>query len=382
MLCDTRGVRVLMVPDAVRGDDVTIGAGDVARHLAEGWRSSRDGDEVLLHPSSTGAHGFLDVLRAALGGEVQATVARDPWGASVPATWLRVGRTAYVETAPLLGDPHGPDAARLAQEGSSAGVGDLVLAAARAGASRVVVGVGESGTHDAGVGALRALAGGDAGTPPGEAARGAAQVLRQVEVVVAAATDRPLTGLSGAGAALAGRPGVDGALAQQVELALSGAVAEVEAAAPRPVSLLGPETTAARRGGRRPYGGAGGGVAFALASAGARVLPGAEVTAVETALAEAIAGVDLVVTACTSLDGDAIAIGVPGVVGRLALERLVPVVAVAPTVRIGRRETSGTGIEAVYPLTDPPAPGRAGVAVDLGTGLSQRAGRVARTWSR
>jgi glycerate kinase len=379
-------VRVLIAPDRIdgppAGSEPVTSAVDVGAHLARGWTSTRPDDSIVVHPMSDGGAGFLETLTAVLGGEREAVLARGPWGAQVPTEWLRVGRTAYVEAAPLLGDPVSPDAARLAAEGSSAGVGDVILAAVRAGVGRVVLGVGRVGTHDGGVGALRALGGAVDDTPVDEVVRAAAEVLRGVEVLVAAAAREPLVGLSGAGAALAGRPGIDAAAAQERELTLAGLVARIEQVAPRRPSLLAQEAADQVRGSRRPHAGAGGGVAFALASVGARVLPGAEVAAVETGLTEAATQTDLVLTAAGVLDGGALDDGVPGAVGRVALAALIPAVAVAPTVIVSRRELSGTGLEAVYPLQDPAAPGRPTPSSDLASALSVRASRVARTWSR
>lgn len=383
-------MRVLVAPDAVAdvaaaddGDPPrALGAVDVAAHLVQGWAAARPADELVVLPQSTGSAGVLDVLAATLGGDREVAVARDAWGEATPSSWLRLGVTGYLDAAPLLGDPAAADAERLATAGSSAGVGDLLLAAVRAGARRVVVCVGQVGTHDAGVGALRAIAGDAEASSTAEQLRAAAEAMRGVEIVVAAATDLPLVGLSGAGAALAGRPGLDATRAQAIELDLAGIVAQIEAGAVRQRSLLGADASAERRLSRRPGAGAGGGVAFALAAMGARVLNGADVIAVETGLREASAAVDLVLTATTRLDGAALAIGVPGAVGSAAAAALVPGVAVATSVVLGRRELSGTGLAAVYPLTDPAAPGQPAARADLPTALSRRASRVATTWSR
>ena len=359
-----------------------MSAVDVAAHLARGWTQARGADTITAHPMSDGGAGFLESLAATIGGEQEAALARDPWGAEVPTGWLRVGDTGYVETAAVLGDPRGRQAHRLATEGSSAGVGDLVLAAVRAGVRRIVVGVGAGGTHDAGVGALHALAGAAVDTPVEDALAAAAAALTGVEVIVAAAVSEPLVGLSGAGAALAGRPGMDAASAQARELVLAPVVARIEAAAPAPRSLLAGDTHQQARPSRRPHAGAAGGVAFALGCAGARLLGGADVVAVETGLRAAVERSELVLTAATRIDGAALDGGVPGSVGRLALAALVPAVAVAPTVLVSRRDISGTGLEATYPLTDPPGAGRVAPSTDLPIALSQRASRVATTWSR
>lgn len=376
-------MRVLVAPDAVRDADDTCSALDAAAALADGWASARPSDTIVVHPMSTGADGLVDAMRARLGGEQEAALARDARGVAVPTSWWRAGSTGYLEAAHLLGSPDDDDAAGLAEHGGSAGVGDLVAAAIGAGVTRVVVGVGVVAVHDAGVGALRALAGADAAVPLPEVVAAARAAVAGVEVVVATATEIPLLGLSGAGAATAGRPGIDATLAQRLERGIAGAVAQIEAAAVVPRSLLvGLHEAPARRLSRSPGSGAGGGLGLALAAIGGRLLPGAGVVAVETGLAHAIADVDLVLTACSVLDGAAVASGVPGAVGGAALSALVPVVAVAPSVLTSRRDLSGSGVEAVYPLLDPVAAGAVVPPTPLSAALSQRASRVARTWSR
>jgi glycerate 2-kinase len=113
------------------------------------------------------------------------------------------------------------------------------------------------------------------------------------------------------------------------------------------------------------------------------VLEGAQVLAAETGLVRHVAAADVVLTACTTLDGTTLEIGVPAAVGRAAIDQMVPVVVVAAQVQVGRRELAGTGIEAAYPVSDPPSPGFHREDADPGaSSLSQRASRVARTWSR
>ena len=102
-----------------------------------------------------GGPGFVDVLHEALGGEVQAVTVAGPFGEPTPAAVLLAGATAYVESAQACG-LHLTRRER-AEEASTRGVGELVLAAVDAGAREVVVGLGGSGTTDGGAGLLAAL---------------------------------------------------------------------------------------------------------------------------------------------------------------------------------------------------------------------------------
>ena len=144
-------MRVLIAPDKFAG---TLTAVEAADAIAAGWRRQAPGDDLDLAPMADGGPGFVDVLHAALGGSLEAVTVSGPHGSPVPAVVLRVGETAYVESAQaaglhlLDGDP---------ETATSRGVGELVLAAVEGGARTVVVGLGGSGTNDGGAGVLAAL---------------------------------------------------------------------------------------------------------------------------------------------------------------------------------------------------------------------------------
>ena len=71
--------------------------------MARGWARRAPDDELVQVPMSDGGPGFLDVLHAALDGELHAVTVPDPYGVPVPAAVLRVGDTAYVESAQAVG---------------------------------------------------------------------------------------------------------------------------------------------------------------------------------------------------------------------------------------------------------------------------------------
>ena len=108
-------------------------------------------------PVADGGEGSLEVL-ATLGGVVQHTTVGGPLGDPVRAAWLLRGKTAFIEMAKASGLAlvGGPDGNR-ALDASTAGTGELMVAALGAGAKRIVVTVGGSATTDGGFGALRAL---------------------------------------------------------------------------------------------------------------------------------------------------------------------------------------------------------------------------------
>src|SRR5688572_19119186 len=196
-------MRVLIAPDKFAG---TLSAVEAAAAIAAGWSRQAPGDELDLAPMADGGPGFVDVLHASLGGELLALTVSGPFGSPVPAAVLLRDDTAYVESAQACGIHL--TQARDAERATTYGVGELLLAALDAGARRIVVGLGGSGTNDGGAGLLAALGatadrpldGGVAGLEGvGELDLGAATSrMDGVALVAATDVDNPLTGLFGA----------------------------------------------------------------------------------------------------------------------------------------------------------------------------------------
>ena len=143
----------LVAPDSFKG---TFSARDVAAAVAAGLRSA--GREAHELPVADGGEGTMEVLVAALGGEVRTVTVSDPLGRPVEAGFaLLPDGSAVVEMAQASGLSLVDEAERDAWAASTRGTGELIVAAVEAGASRVVVTVGGSATTDGGAGALEAL---------------------------------------------------------------------------------------------------------------------------------------------------------------------------------------------------------------------------------
>ncbi len=144
----------LVAPDSFKG---TFSALEVAGAIAAGLRSA--GREAVELPVADGGEGTMDVLLAALEGERHSVTVSDPLGRSVSAEFalLEDGRTGLVEMARASGLGLVAEDERDAWRASTRGTGELIAAAAAAGAGRVVVSVGGSATTDGGAGALEAL---------------------------------------------------------------------------------------------------------------------------------------------------------------------------------------------------------------------------------
>jgi glycerate kinase len=284
---------LVAAPDKWRGSaTATEVAGAIVRAArAAGWSADPA-------PVSDGGEGFAGVL----GGRAHLHRVHGPLGAVVNAPWylLDDGVTASVEMAlasglDLAGGPEHNDPIRA----STAGTGELIAAAVKAGVRRVLIGVGGSATTDGGWGALEAL------EPHSRLAGVVLQVACDVTTrfVDAAVTFSPQKGASPA----------------QVELLTR----RLERLAQLYRERFGVDVRALDGAG------AAGGLAGGLAALGATLSSGFEVVADHIELAERIEGADMVITGEGLLDDESFHGKAVGGVVALAAEAGVPVVVVA-----------------------------------------------------
>ena len=360
-------MRILVAPDKFAG---TLTAVEAAEAIAAGWRRHAPDDEVVLAPMSDGGPGFVDVLHASLGGDLLAVTVEAPSGDEVPATLLLVGTTAYVESAQACGIHLTRGA--LGEFGTTVGVGTLVLTAINAGARRVVVGLGGSGTIDGGAGLLAALgADADVSLDVGgifldgvtevdlSIARG---LVDGIELVAATDVDNPLTGLFGAARTFGPQKGLN----DDTQIVMDRYLEQLAAATDRRIALA-------------PGAGAAGGLGFALMLLGGRRVSGIELVAEAVGLAEQARSADLVITGEGAFDFSSRAGKVPAGVAAVAAQALRPCVALAGQVLVGSREMRALGMDAAYSLVE--AVGEARAFGDPVGSLTELAARVARTWS-
>jgi glycerate 2-kinase len=383
---------VLIAPDRFSG---TLTAAEAAEAVAEGWRRHAPLDDLDLCPLSDGGPGFVDALHRSLGGRLIPVQLPGPLGEPTLAVFLLTNSsdgvlTTYLESAQACGLTLVPADLRDPGRSSSRGVGVLIGAALAAGARRVVVGLGGSASNDGGAGMLAGLAreldvegagrltdvldrGGAAlrGVSADQLAPLAAlrDRLADVELLAASDLDVVLLGFKGTSSMFAGQKGASPEQAQELDLAISDfarAALESTGAKQQLVAL--------------PGSGADGGLGFGLSLLGARREPGASTVAEAVGLSERLGRVELVVTGEGSLDWQSLRGKVVTAVAKLAQEVGVPTVAVAGQVLVGRRELLSVGVESAYPVARTPGEIARSLADPAGR-LSDRAERVARTWS-
>lgn len=298
---------LLVAPDKFRG---SLGAPEVVAAVTAaaepmGW-------DVVALPMADGGEGMLN----AFGGPNRSSVVTGPQGRPVTAQWLLDDDTAVIESAlasGLLlaggGEANDPVAA------TSRGTGELIAEAVIAGARRIVVGLGGSAMTDGGLGAFEAVVESLEGRRPSD---------HGVELLVACDVETVFTD-----AARVFGP-QKGATPEQVEH-LTERLHSVrwhyeehygDWLDDRDVDL-----------GAVPGGGAAGGLGGGLLVLGGRLVPGLRLVAEQVGLEEALSRVDAVVTGEGALDAESFNGKVVGGVVEAALERDLPVLILAGTVR-------------------------------------------------
>jgi glycerate kinase len=351
-------MRVVVAPDTFKG---SLPAAAVAAHLAAGLRSARPSLDVVEVPIADGGEGTLDAALAA--------------GFERTGEYARRAETAVVELAAVCGVTVSAGIAA-PMTASSRRVGEVLRAALRDGARRVVLGVGGSTSTDGGAGMLSALGAqvlDDAGRPVGPGGAGLAGVaaldltaldpaVHAAEIVLAGDVDNPLYGPHGAACVYAPQKGASPPDLRLLDDALrrwAGVVA----------GAVGADHA------HDAGAGAAGGVGFAaLAVLGATRRPGIEVVLELVGFETHLAGADVVITGEGALDEQTLAGKAPAGVAAAARRAGVPVVAVC-----GRNDLADSSVfDAVFALTDLTSSTEESIA-GAGALLEQVGAQLART---
>jgi glycerate kinase len=297
-------VKILIAPDKFKG---SLSADAVATAIAHGvYRVAADAT-VDLCPVADGGEGTVAALTAATGGKLVTRRVTGPLpDMSVDATFgLLPDGVAVIEMAAASGLALVPVDQRDPMAATSFGTGQLLAAARRAGASRVILGIGGSATIDAGIGCAQAagltilLADGEPvhDTEPlcGRdlervvlIKHGRGGAVDRLRIEVACDVTNPLLGPDGAARVYGPQKG---ATPEQVEW--------FDQQLRQLATRTGKLDVAARAGA-----GAAGGLGFAMmAYFGATLRPGIELVLQTVGFRERLAGVDLCITGEGRLDG-------------------------------------------------------------------------------
>ncbi|TDC68133.1 glycerate kinase [Streptomyces hainanensis] len=383
--------RIVVAPSGLKE---SLSAAEAAEAIAEGLARALPDAAVELLPLVDGGEGTARALAAAGGGRVVPCLATGPVGEPVSTHYALLPEphggpgTAVVEMAAVAGLALVPVGRRDPARTTTRGVGELVRAALDAGARRILVGCGDSGTSDGGAGALQALgarlldAAGRELPPGGGAlarldrvdATGLDPRLATADLAVATNPFNVLCGPRGVARVFGPQKG---ATPEQVD-ELSGALDHWATVLERD---LAPRGVDLRTG---PGTGASGGLGAGLAALGARLRPRFEVFLDHLDLDARLAAADLVITAEGALDAQTPFGKIPGEVARRAKALGVPVLALAGTLGEGAGEVHLTGVDAYHGILPAPValPEALARAREFLTDAAERAARMLLLGSR
>jgi glycerate kinase len=369
---------VVIAPDKFKG---TLSAAQVAAHVAAGLDRACPGVENVQVPVADGGDGTVDAAQAAGYRRVELGV-RGPTGQATTAAFAVSEGTAIIEAAQASGLSRLPDGVPAPLTASSRGVGELILAAVRMRAKRIVLGLGGVACTDGGAGLVTALGArlldeSGAELPPGGAALArlnridvsGLKDLSGTDVIAATDVDNPLLGERGAAAVYAPQKG---ASAQDVTT--------LEDALARWADVT--ERTLGRGMRDDPGAGAAGGLGFAaLAFLGASVRPGIELLLELLSFPGHLPGARLVITGEGALDTQTLHGKAPAGVARVTAAAApgLPVVAVAGICSLTDDQLRSAGISAAYALADI-EPDLTRCREQAGPLLEDLTARLARDW--
>ena len=149
-------MNIIIASDSFKGCLSSVEAG---RAMAEGVALSGSDADVEVLPVSDGGEGMLDAFAACAGADFYELQAHDPLMRSRTSRYafLSDTATAFVELAETAGLTLLQPPERHPMVTTTFGVGETLQAALRAGATRIIIGLGGSATNDGGMGLAVAL---------------------------------------------------------------------------------------------------------------------------------------------------------------------------------------------------------------------------------
>ncbi len=309
-------MRILVAPDKFKG---SLGAAEVAGHIAAGLRHGLPDAEIVSMPVADGGEGTASVICRAARGKWRTCDVCDPLGNLVRARYCTIadGNTAVMEMSEASGLWRVAPERRDPMAASTFGTGQMLLHAAGGGVQEIIVGLGGSATNDGGLGLAQALGFRFIDAEGRELEPLISDISRLATIMppphagwpsirAAADVDNPFLGPRGATRIFGPQKGVT---LQQVE-PIESALAHLAEIIRKDLRVDFREVAGA---------GAAGGLGFGLLSfCGATVQAGFDLVAELVGLEAAMREVDVVITGEGRLDSQTLAGKAPAGVARLA----------------------------------------------------------------
>lgn len=187
--------KYIIAMDSLKG---CLSSKEAGQAVAEALTQADADARATVFTVSDGGEGMLEAFTEAIGGSIERAYVHDPLMRRVWAEYgVTPGGTAVIETARACGLTLVDAVERNPLRATTYGVGELVAAAIGRGCRKFIIGLGGSGTSDAGIGMLRALT--DRLAPRGGTIDDALHgELGRCAFTLACDVDNPLCGADGA----------------------------------------------------------------------------------------------------------------------------------------------------------------------------------------
>lgn len=350
--------RILICPS---GFKESLQPGQVADCIEEGILRAQPKSIIKKAPMVDGGEGFTEALVASTRGEIHRLEVTGPVREPVSSHYGFLGgtstKTAVVEMAAAAGLSLVPRDQRNPLHTTTFGVGQLIKAGLDSGAEHILLGCGDSGTCDGGIGMAQALGArffASDGAEIPQALGGASLTdlakadlsglhprLQHVKIDVACNWHNVLCGPKGVARVFGPQKGATPDQVEQLSAAMDAVAHLVSSVKGIDISF-------------EPGMGASGGMGAGLQLIGATLHPRFDIITKFLNINDFVRDCDLVITAEGGIDEQTPKGKIPGEVARLAKARGVPVIALAGTVGVGAEQNYAAGIDAYASILQGP----------------------------
>jgi len=147
-------MKVIIAPDKFKGSLTSF---EACEAIAAGVRAAGGRMDILQFPMADGGDGFAAVMKYYLHTDTVHCHTEDPLGRPIEASYELKDEVAIVEMASASGLVLLKEQERNVMKTSTFGTGLMIRDVIRAGAKKIILGLGGSATNDAGTGILAAL---------------------------------------------------------------------------------------------------------------------------------------------------------------------------------------------------------------------------------
>ena len=213
--------KVVLIPDSFKG---TLSSEMICDIMSERVKKHFPDCQVVSIPVADGGEGSVDCFLTAVGGEKIIETVKSPYFEDMQSFYgaINDGETAVIEMASCAGLPL-VEYRKDPRKTTTYGVGQLILAAAKRGCKRIIVGLGGSSTNDGGCGAAAAVGVkffdkyGNEFIPVGGTLKNIVKIdlsqrskyIDDIEIVTMCDIDNPMYGTNGAAYIFAPQKGAD-----------------------------------------------------------------------------------------------------------------------------------------------------------------------------